>query len=984
MKRALAAALALFLGAAPAALAQIAGGNVYGSVADESGAVLPGAVVTLTSEFGTRSATSGSQGEFRFVNLERGAYKLSVNLAGFATLTRDVNVVTGENVNLAFSLKVASQVDSVTVSAETPLVDVKKRGTSTTMTTEELANIPNARDPWGVLKNVPGVLVDRVNIAGNENGQQAAAAGKGSRDSDKMWNMDGLNITDMSATGASPTYFDFGAFQEISVTTGGSDLTTQSGGLGINLVTKRGTNKLHGGAHGFLAHDKMSSANVPDQMKNDPRLKGSDKADHLAQISDYGFDIGGPIVKDKLWFYGTYGKQDIRNVRLTQTPDKTLLPSYNMKLNWQASGNTMASVFYFVGKKQKFGRGVGFAVNETDDFLWNQDNAYVEGGLPGGLWKAQIDHTFSANFFMSAKAAYYDTGFGLFARGSEEQSYTIDYEAGEAIGSYQTYQAIRPQKTVNVDGNYFFAGMGGNNELKFGFGFRKNSTHSASHYNGNQLAGIINAPDDKVAYLWRDGVTDYTGKYWSAYLGDVFTKNRFTFNLGARYDGQSARNLASEGPGNASFPDAVPGVSYPGSTDDVISWSSISPRAGLSYALDDSRRTVVRASYANYAEQLAFGNVAGATGENPVAAGFLAYEWVDRNNDRFVQPNEVNLNNFLYPYNIDPDNPAALGAVNVIDRDLKPKRDSEVIVGIDREIAANWAVGAAYTWRKGTDWGYTPRLAAPCPSATNCRIITPSDYVANPPSAPANGFVARTYSPDAALFSAGAGGRYRTNADGYHTTFNGFELTMNKRLADRWMGRLAFSFNDWTEHWDGTPYGVQGSTASQGSITAQETSPLVQGGQVALLSGGSGKASFYSSVKWQIYANALVQLPAGFDLAGSVFGKQGGSYPITVRLPAGGDGNVQALATPTVDSLRYPDVWNVDLRLGKTFKFGGSGLTVSAELFNVLNNDVVLGRSRQANTATFTSTIAGAEPGLGRIEEILSPRVVRLGLSLAF
>jgi hypothetical protein len=115
-----------------------------------------------------------------------------------------------------------------------------------------------------------------------------------------------------------------------------------------------------------------------------------------------------------------------------------------------------------------------------------------------------------------------------------------------------------------------------------------------------------------------------------------------------------------------------------------------------------------------------------------------------------------------------------------------------------------------------------------------------------------------------------------------------------------------------------------------------------------------------------------------------VFGKQGGSYPITVRLPAGGDGNVQALATAAVDSVRYPNVWNVDLRLAKTVKFGDTALTASAELFNVLNNNVVLGRARQANTPTFISTIAGAEPGLGRIEEILAPRVVRFGLSLAF
>jgi hypothetical protein len=424
----------------------------------------------------------------------------------------------------------------------------------------------------------------------------------------------------------------------------------------------------------------------------------------------------------------------------------------------------------------------------------------------------------------------------------------------------------------------------------------------------------------------------------------------------------------------------VPAAKYGGS-EDLIKWNSISPRVGLSYALDESRKTVLRASYANYAEQLSFGNV---TDENPVAAGYLAYEWVDSNGDRFVQPNEVNLNNFQYNSpTMNPDNPASLSAVSVVDRNLKPKRDGEVIVGIDREIAGNWAVGLAYTWRRTTDWSYRPRLGALCPSATNCRIITPSDYTANAPGS-GNGFTASTTSPNSALVTAGAGGRYRTNASDYHTTFSGFELTMNKRLSNRWMGRVAVSFNDWTENWDGTPYGVQGSTASQGSTTRQETSPLVQGGQVALLSGGSGKASFYSSVKWQVSGNLLVQLPGGFELAGSGFGKQGGSYPITVRLAAGRDGQIQALGTPEVDTLRYDTVYDFDLRLAKVIKFGGAALTASAELFNVLNNNVVLGRSRQANTATFLSTVAGAQPGVGRIEEILAPRVARFGLSLTF
>ena len=135
------------------------------------------------------------------------------------------------------------------------------------------------------------------------------------------------------------------------MTTGGTDMTMQTGGFGINLVTKRGTNAFHGSARCLLANHKLSFGNISDQnqspykdpnLATDARLLNSDgtyrdQGDHIQQISEYGFDLGGPIVKDKLWFYGTYGKQDIRLERLVGTPDETLLASYNFKLNWQAS-----------------------------------------------------------------------------------------------------------------------------------------------------------------------------------------------------------------------------------------------------------------------------------------------------------------------------------------------------------------------------------------------------------------------------------------------------------------------------------------------------------------------------------------------------------------------------------------------------------------------------------------------------------------------
>jgi hypothetical protein len=981
MRKSLFLALAVLIAFAGVASAQIAGGNLYGSVKDESGAVLPGVSVSLDSDLGKKTAVTGPDGVFRFLNLERGSYTVTVSLAGFANVTRQVRIVTGENVEVAMAMKVSGLQETVSVTADTPLVDTKKRGTATTMTTEELQDVPNARDPWGVLKNVPGVLLDRVNIAGNENGQQASVAGKGSPSNDMMWNLDGVAVTDMSATGASPTYFDFDAFSEIAVTTGGADLQVQGGGVGINMTTKRGSNAFHGSARGFIAHEDMSFGNVPDQMANDPRLQGSDKADHIRSITDYGFDLGGPILKDKLWFYGTYGKQDIRLTRLTQTPDKTLLPSYNFKVNWQASQDTMVSAFYFLGSKQKFGRGVGFPLNETDDFLWNQDNAFIEGGLPGGLWKAQIDHTFSPNFFMSAKAAYYDTGFGLFPRGGMDQTYTLDYVAGEAIGSYQEYQAIRPQKILTVDGNYFFEGMGGNNELKFGFSVRDMKTISSSAFGGDGLAGIINSPTDKVAYVWRNGFTEYGGKYYSAYLGDVLSKDRFTLNAGVRWDLQTAKNFASEAPSNVGLPNTVPGVAFDGNTEDIISWSSFSPRVGMSYALDESRKTVLRASYANYADQLSFGNV---TNENPIAYGFLAYSWNDLNNDRRVQPGEVNLNDFLYSFNLDPANPGAVESTpNKIDRDLSPKRDHEVVIGLDREIGSNLAIGFAYTWRKANNWTYTPRIGAPCsgePTAGSCRIIQPGEYVANAPST-SNGFTAFTYSPPAALVSAGGSGRLLTNAEGYSTTYNGIEFTLTKRLSNKWMSRVAFSWNNWTDSWDGTPYSLN---ADGGNPTRTENDPLEEGGPVTALSGGSGKASFYSVVPWQLYANALYQAPWGLDVSGALFARKGGVYPVSLRLSGGSDGTNSALATASIDEKTYADLWNFDLRLAKTFKMGSAGLTLSAEWFNVFNSSTVLSRARYANTAAFTSTIAGAESGLGRIEEVISPSIFRFGARFTF
>src|SRR4029079_15156842 len=324
-KRVLSVILLMLVGAlAPSVSAQIAGGNIYGTVTDQSGGVLPGVDVTLTSvSIGgqPRTTVTDSQGQVRFLNLDAGTYKVSTNLSGFNKMERDVIVTTGVNATMTFPMGVKSVAETVTVTAETPVVDVKKMGTLTTLTAAELQSTPQSKDPWAVLKSVPGVIVDRVNVGGNESGQQSSFTGKGTTLSDTMWNLDGVVITDVTSGGASSSYYDFNAFEEVNVSTGGNDLRQQTGGIGINFVTRRGTNKFKGNVYVADSNDSIESTNLPSELAKDSRLAlpgggFAEKANHTDRILNRGFDIGGPIVKGKAWFWVSWGKQNIDIVKL--------------------------------------------------------------------------------------------------------------------------------------------------------------------------------------------------------------------------------------------------------------------------------------------------------------------------------------------------------------------------------------------------------------------------------------------------------------------------------------------------------------------------------------------------------------------------------------------------------------------------------------------------------------------------------------------
>jgi Carboxypeptidase regulatory-like domain/TonB-dependent Receptor Plug Domain len=949
-------AFALVAGLVPVAQAQISTGSIYGKVTDEQSAVLPGATVTLTgANIGARTTTTGSAGEFRFGNLDPGTYTLSMALNGFATTQRTVIVSAGVNVDLSFTAKVAGVAETVTVDAETPVIDTKKVGTGTTISREELTMIPNSRDPWAFMRAVPGVQIDRVNQAGSESGQQSGFIGKGSSQTDAMWVLDGIVITDPAAVGASPTYFDFDAFDEVAITTGGADVRVATGGVGINLVTKRGTNAFHGGVSGFYASDKLEASNLPSELEGDPRLQGSDKADHADQLAEYGFELGGPIIKDRLWFWGSYGKQDLRIQRLNQTRDKTVLKDYNAKLNFQVSSSNMLSAFWFLGDKIKLGRantrGLG---TETASHTRDQGGVYEDGNWPNGFLKIEDNHVFSPSFMLNVKASHYNSGFGLVPVGGLELSEGLDLVTSNAYGSSKQYQSVRPQDTLNVDASYFR----GNHEFKFGYAYRRASTNSSSLLPGNGIEARIETARGKIARIQRELVSSFKGSYNSLYLQDTFTKDRLTLQAGVRWDLQKAENAASTATANPLFPEILPDLVYDGAGT-KIEWSDISPRVGFTYALNESRKTLLRGNFSIFTQQLAHPDV---TVINPIGGvARVDYRWNDLNNDNLINDrNEVDIagGSLGAPVN------AELTTVNEIDPDYKAPRDLEALIGIDHELAPNLAVSATYTYRRGSNAPYMSYIG-----------VNGTDWVACD-SVSANGYTVPCLDlgpQNAAAADAAGFGQRLSNRPDYHRTYSGIEVTAVKRLSNRWMGRMGFGYNNWTESFDGTggiqnPLPVLYDGYGYYGLSTALSDAKKNGGQVGYFSTGSGTLYWMPS-KWQFSANALYQIGGGFEVSGNLYSRQGYIRPISATV-----NNTFADSVIAVDigEERLSDIFNLDVRLAWNKSIGGANLNLTADVFNVTNSGTVLRR------------VDAVDSAYNRIDQILNPLLVRFGARLSF
>jgi hypothetical protein len=947
LRIALAAMLAACLGAGSTATAQVSTGRIDVTVTDSTGAVLPGVLVSLAGPQLGEMQTD-ARGEAHFLNLAPGTYVVSTKLDGFTDYRNErVEVGTGVGIPLKITLGVAGVAAAVDVVAETPVIDNKRLSAQTNVSLAELQNIPSSRDPWVVMQTVPGIIVDRVNVGGAESGQQSAYQAKGAAGSENTWNLDGIPITDMAATGATPTYYDFDMFQEMQVTTGGADVQNPTPGVHLNFVMKSGTNTPHGSARVYFSNQDMQSNNLSDELKT---LIGgpTGKGNRTDQYADYGFEIGGPIIKDKWWAWGSWGKTDVRILTLNDVLDRTILENVGLKTQAQFNDAWRAGFTYFLGDKIKNGRGA--SATRPQETTWNQSG-------PTKIYKGEVNLVAGSNLFLTGRGAHASMGFTLDPIGGRTIRPYID-DAGVWHNSFPYYSSDRPQDTIIAEGNYFK----GRHEVKFGFSWRKAIVESISEWPGGGYDVHVGYPDIFVAYQrpWASGAD---GRYTSAYIGDTMSYDRLTFSVGARIDHATSSVTETSVPANIIIPEILPAVTAP-AVENPYNFTSFTPRVGITYALDESRKTLARASYSNFASQL---SAAQSSFVSAIQYTYIYYYAVDRNGNQTAERNEVmfNLGNAGYT-GFDPANPTSATSVNVV-RDPSSPRTHEVMFGMDRELMANFGLSATFTLRRYNNMLWTPRIDVRQNDYRQTGTLEGNvDEVGS--------FSVPFYALNASAVPPG-GGRESLNHDGYHQRYWGIEVSATKRMSDRWMARFGFSTNDHREYFDDPNVSIEDPTPI---ATSAVVSPNKDGGLVVRATSGSGKSGIYMILpQYQFIANGLWQGPWGINLGANLVTRQGFGQPylrsqVPTQDPLSPRKSV-LLVADDVGEFRLPAVTSLDFRVEKAFRIKQTNLIFDLDIFNLGNAATVLGRQYDSRLTTYNNIL-----------EVMNPRILRIGVRVNF
>ena len=927
-------------------------GAIRGKVIDEDGTPLPGVSVTLTGgKIAMMSSVSSAAGNFRFISLPvANDYILKIELSGFKTIIREkLSVSYGRDIIFNFTLEQTALEEEITVIGQTPVIDTKRTQVGVNITEEMIMSLPTARNPWVIMSLVPGMLIDKEDVGGSEAGQQSGYSGHGSIDNDQTWNIDGANITDNSALGSAPAYLNLASYEELQINYGNNDVKSQTGGVQLNFVTRRGGNNFSGTFYLDISEESWQSYNgTPEVEALYPTYNPG-----ISRVYLYGANFGGPIVRDKAWFYGSYGIQDLKARNIDATTDSTWLVAGYGKLNFQLTSSTRAEFFLEYDNKLKWGRNDWFELGScTPDLRWDQDG-------PGYIWKAELEQMFG-DLYLNAKLIYLDMAFYL--RPYESSlgnhlaiSYYPTYYVSGALDDYGT---TRVNTNLNLTGSYFAEEvLGADHEIKFGVDYIVSTVTSYDYYDGN-------------AYLYYYGPDDWfpTGEYWEAsiqrdvilsewmqrysiFVQDTMTFGKLSMNLGIRYDNESSMVKDEIIPESPLLSHLLPGLQIT-EIDPGQSWSMFSPRLSLIYDITGDGKNVLKINLARYGSQEGFG-----MGHflNPADwAGIAAY-WQDFNSDgrvtndelfgedddgNLVQP--VTAENRVWQWGtLNLEDPTSTDTGNKIDPNFNSPLLDELTIQFEKELFTDFALRIEGFYKKSHNGIWDRHMqkdgtVEPLFSDSNPNYVDTGDVEEE------TGQIVWGLTDDFNYF-------YRTNYKKRHSKYLAAQVVLIKRLSNRWMMDTSFTLSSWKRYYEGEYSDPHNIWHFDEGVNSDMNS------------------------RWQFKSSGLYQLPFGINVSWVFRAREGYVLQFFAKARRPGLGT-STFYRGNRGGDRLPNFYELDFRLEKVFQVSDTArVIISADAFNALNNHHELNRDQLITSERFNT-----------VNKILNPRVFRFGVRFDF
>jgi carboxypeptidase family protein len=926
---------------AGAQMASSTTGAITGTITDATGAVLSGVTVAMSgsAEMGARTATSSSEGFYRFPAIPPGEYSLVFAQRGFTRATRiGIHVGPGFTATVDVRLSVEGVQENLIVTSESAVIDKQSTATGASFNARQLSDLPSSRSIFAILSATPAVHVGRFEIGGTT-GDASLYGAYGTLGANRPM-IEGISVSGIFPTGLT---LNFGSFDEVSVGTAAHGSEWPLPGVQMQIIVRSGGNHYHGSAYLDYENRALQSFNIDsDQIERGaqggPALPPRE-ANRVWSDHDLNADVGGYIARDKAWWYLSARKQNVaaRVVNFPVRPLRTELLNYTGKVTYAFKPKNRVVLFGHVGRNHQpnrldpFGPAGGgltaaTAINESDESTSDQV-------AWGRVWKGEWNGVIGNNTLVELRAGE----FGADRPENPNGTSARFEDVGTLIvrGGNRDWQQNLRRHQVLGSVSYLKDGRFGSHSFKAGGEIFRNMDTEVwkKSYSGDVLHVLRNGTPVEV-YLFQTPSRSANGLWtYGGYASDSWRVNRrLTVNLGLRFD--RYRVFLPEQTHPADRFNAQPQVFA--AVANVIDWNVIGPRIGMIQDLSRGGRSLVKLSYGTYS--FAPGAAFNANVNN--SPWWRRYQWSDPDGDGEWEPGEETR--LL--------DSRGGSAPDAIDPRLKLPRLNELGAWFERELPGNLALRTGIVWRGERDHFLRQDVARPF-EAFSAPIVIPDPGPDGRLGTSDDGAALHGY--ELAPQASGQPLNLVRNIPRSDSQYWTWDITASRRLSHHWSMVAAFD-HIWNR---------DQTNAYFGQSLRQNPYPLTPNDLL-----NAGPEGRYDSRTWSAKIFGTYEGPWGVRLtpylrhqSGQPFGR---TFTTTLNY-----GNVRILAEP-IGTRRMDNITIADMRVEKGIRLAGSRRIAGfVDVFNLLN----------ANPEQTTSWSSGT---FLRPLSIVPPRIARLGIKL--